>query len=268
MGIDRIIDRYNVAKPDEKKQVKADFPVNAIASVLAQWDEYLRESSFPQVYTEDMLKARAYSLLRECKSIIPNIIESEVYFVAPSLMKKEHYQYAGLFYTALLEHSKTLIIPKTIPKSGGWGYDLQEGTLINKGVVIDVGKHARGGYFINNGKIQDFADWAKDGVFINNGYVKRFCCCMTAYRNTNPLVINFGDVDGLFFSIDNRPSSMAVAYEKSPEQPFVYHAQKLLVKSRMSNALAKLFMEIQNAKETDLQQLSEEIKKEVAQHDY
>lgn len=222
-------------------------PIHLITSAFTKWTQllyrappqynggYWKLSEHVGMPLPDILLEDAVRVLVPYAELSLPLIDGP--FLAPiQTLPETHKEYAGLFYTALLNTGKEerkLIIPKEVPPLCFWGYKLQKGyidlyanslyyvgykahggSLNNYGMTLgEFCTLASGGEHINHGKVKhDFASLVTNGTYINKSDVQQFgqsasggclsnesMCMHFAYgAYGNVLCINRGDVQKTF----------------------------------------------------------------------
>ncbi len=184
---------FGLGKPDDKKTTthRTD-SLHLITSAFEVWHSWLRNATPPCIPTKIQLKEIAEetdNFVASCVSYETPVIEGGEYFAVVSQMDINYKQYAGLFYTALL-NTKTdrMIVPNIGNLGCYWGYRMKKGLLditagtawlgedalggciINRGFAFgSLGENAVGGLFVNLGTTYHLGPKAQGGIFINHG---------------------------------------------------------------------------------------------------
>ncbi len=199
-----------VSEQNERVEEMATCPTYLIAAAFTKWTEFLHEA--PPQYnggywklTEhigtplpDILLENAFHLLIPYAELVLPTMDEQLFSQIKKL-PETHKEYAGLFYTALLNTGKDerrLCVPKETPPLCFWGYKLQKGSIdLYANSLYYVGYKARGGEVTNYGNtLGEFCTGASGGEHTNRGKVKNdFASLVTggSYINEND-VQHFG----------------------------------------------------------------------------
>ncbi|MBI4441296.1 hypothetical protein HY639_03950 [Candidatus Woesearchaeota archaeon] len=177
-------------------------PVQLISSLFTVWAGFVaRLPAYFGNETPDKALAHAEELLAPYD--LPCRCDDAAYFLPLKTLSPPHYDYGGLFYTALLHTGvEYLRVPSSI-LANNLGYKLRSGYLEVVCNTFKLGTMAQGGAIINKGAAQTFASSATGGIFIN--------CSSAQFLGNgayNGLFINFGAaaymgyeaLNGLFIS--------------------------------------------------------------------
>ncbi len=256
-----------IEKPEQKKNIEVTTnPKDAFSSAFRIWAGYA--NTFPEfdvVLWKGDVKNICDILPAEAEKVsiaLPRILKNAYFFNPIEHLSYKHYEYAGLFYTALLNNGTidTLIVSEKWMNVCFWGYGLRRGCIkiahtdgldigrfANGGMIISkgdseysIGQDAHNGIFINRGRANNLGGRSSGGVFINMG---RTLNVDIASATSDFLFISYGGVRSVYNGLLMNPRIRRLSYIK----PFVLHEKKIVPFSMACATLQNLLAEMKHA---------------------
>lgn len=176
MTIDNLLTQLSgINKPEENRTIDLILkPISLVKIAFNDWSKILDEIDDGRFLSTDYIYGAAYQTLKPYEKELPKKIEHPDYF-SPIGELKGHQSYGGLFYSALLNMDKVLIVPPSCPQTRFWAYDQKFGCLVYDGPETNsVGIKRSNGIIINYSSMMLFFGEQKITNVINYGALGGF----------------------------------------------------------------------------------------------